>query len=613
MSRSRRPEPARRTFLKAMGGVLGAGVWAGTPRRAAGSTRSGPADVLVIGGGFAGVTAARELGHAGLRVLLLEARHRLGGRTFAARVGDELFELGGMWVHSTQPHVWAEVNRYGLELVETPEALPDRVLWWNGESVKEAGWLDVVPLVRAALCASPDDATPDVPRPVLQTYVRMDRLLSDFHAEAPRVFPRPFDPFFSDAWHEADRLSIRERLDQMDLSRDARALLEGVLGAAAHGPFDEAGFVEMLRWWALSGTDLQRYSDSVARYRLQRGTSSLLQAILDEGRPEVRLGTVVARVAQRPDGVEVTTARGEVFSARAAVVAVPLNVLATVEFSPPLDPDKVAVSKQRHAARGIKFYARLRGAIPPVLAFAPEGEPFSTLMTAHVRAEETLLLGFGTDPARLDVHRPEAVQAAIRRFLPDAEVTGTHAYDWHLDPYARGTWCIFRKGQMSRYLRSLRAPEGRVHFAGGDLALGWRGTIDGAIESGTRVAQELVARLHGREEAGAAGPLVQTGAIGAPAAPPASRECAVCHPVDASGRPGVGPNLHGVVGRPAASDRRFAYSPALRQKGIVWSEAELDAFLANPQSFAPGTTMPFAGLQDPDQRAAVIRWLQEQR
>ena len=68
-------------------------------------------DVVVIGAGFAGLVAARELGRAGLDVLVLEARGRVGGRTWTdRRLGHDL-ELGGTWVHWVQPHTWAEMTR----------------------------------------------------------------------------------------------------------------------------------------------------------------------------------------------------------------------------------------------------------------------------------------------------------------------------------------------------------------------------------------------------------------------------------------------------------------------------------------------------------------------
>ena len=85
-------------------------------------------DVIVVGAGFAGLTAARELSRRGHSVLVLEARDRIGGRTWTTERLGRTLELGGTWVHWTQPHVWAELTRYGLEVVASPE--PRRAYWW---------------------------------------------------------------------------------------------------------------------------------------------------------------------------------------------------------------------------------------------------------------------------------------------------------------------------------------------------------------------------------------------------------------------------------------------------------------------------------------------------
>jgi choline dehydrogenase-like flavoprotein len=89
---------------------------AGRPRR--GEAR-GDTDVVVIGAGFAGLVAARELGRVGLDVIVLEASDRVGGRTWTDRgLGHDL-ELGGTWVHWVQPHTWAEMTRYGREITRS--------------------------------------------------------------------------------------------------------------------------------------------------------------------------------------------------------------------------------------------------------------------------------------------------------------------------------------------------------------------------------------------------------------------------------------------------------------------------------------------------------------
>jgi len=613
----------RRRFLKTVGATVGL---AALPRQATSreTTAGGDADdydAIVIGAGFAGVAAARELGNAGLRTLLLEARGRIGGRTFTAELGGRHFDLGGMWVHWSQPNVWAEISRYGLPLLETPGAMPERLYWWSDGKVHEAGMLDVLPLVREALCAK--GPTPDLPMDVLQGFALAAGLMSDFHAEAGAAFPLPFDPFATmDVWSPLDAISVRKRLDDMDLSASRRALLEGLLGAACCGRFSDCGFVEMLRWWALAGLDFQRYNDYAARYKLRDGTVSLLRAMLDDSSAMLLLGTPVRRVEQDADAVRVVTEAGRRLSARAVVAALPMNVIASIEWSPALDPAKVAASRQRHGGAGLKVYARVRGAVPRMAAFAGESEPFSMILTDEAGGEGGTLVAFGTDPDAVDVHDARAVERVVRRFLPDVTVTDTVAYDWTLDPYSLGTWCVLRPGQMSESLAKLREPAGRVYFAGGDFALGFRGFIDGAIESGVRTGQEVADRLVGGERHAARRvdhePDVQAAApsfadASAASAPPAGQICTVCHGV-AEGAPAtVGPSLHGILGRDIAASPGFSYSPSLHARSGSWTTQELEAFLRDPAGYAPGTRMAFSGIKDPAERSAVIEWLAKLR
>jgi len=110
---------------------------ASRPRR--GQARAA-ADVVVIGAGFAGLIAARELGHARLDVLVLEARDRVGGRTWTdRRLGHDL-ELGGTWVHWVEPHTWAEMTRYGREITCSPPA--EEAYWLGAGDARRAGTLD---------------------------------------------------------------------------------------------------------------------------------------------------------------------------------------------------------------------------------------------------------------------------------------------------------------------------------------------------------------------------------------------------------------------------------------------------------------------------------------
>jgi cytochrome c len=85
--------------------------------------------------------------------------------------------------------------------------------------------------------------------------------------------------------------------------------------------------------------------------------------------------------------------------------------------------------------------------------------------------------------------------------------------------------------------------------------------------------------------------------------------CSGCHVVDADASSTAGPNLHASVGSPAGAREDFAYSEALKSSGITWTEAELDAYIADPAGKVPGTTMVAGAVQDAEQRKAIITYL----
>ncbi|MFF1832357.1 flavin monoamine oxidase family protein [Paenarthrobacter sp. NPDC058040] len=431
-------------------------------------------DVIVIGGGFAGVTASRELGRQGYKVALLEGRDRLGGRTWYkddALPGYSL-ELGGTWVHWFQPHVYSEITRYGLELVETiGVSAPELAATVSGgkQSIRKF------------------DEVGDNINSVMEKVVEGAR----------DVFEQPFRPFLHpEALAEVDKLSIQDRIDSLDISQEDKDLANGLWGAMGSAPCSEVGVVAAMRWYALSDFNIQTMFDAVGRYKFKKGTRSLIDAIAGDSLADVRLSTAVASVEQNEDGVRVVTRDGEVLTASGVVVAVPVNTLGAIKFTPELSEGKQAVSVERQAGRGSKVWVRVRGDLPkPFFAVAPDNHLINYVVTDKILEDGQILIAFGPDGANTDAADADMVRTELGKIFGDLEIVETVGHNWANDEFAQGTWAMFRPGQTVEHLTELQQAEGRVYFAGSDIANGWNGFIDGAIESGIRAGRQISAEL----------------------------------------------------------------------------------------------------------------------
>jgi pseudooxynicotine oxidase len=464
----------RRAFIGAAGVAVAAG---GLASRAAPASNdsvgpaSGDYDVIVIGGGFCGVTTARECRRSGYRVLLLEARNRLGGRTFTADFNGRRVDMGGTWVHWSQPHVWSEISRSGLALCETSGAVADKLIVHTSRN-------DIVTLSSEKIGAE------------------VERVTAAYMGNSREILPLPHDPFGSDEYMKVDGISARERLASLkgvgSLYRD---MLDGDIAGCGHNYTDRFAWIEMVRWYALSGHNDTDMNDMSGRFRFKDGTAALLDVMQAEGKPEVRLGAPVRTVIQDDTHVTVVTKSGEEIRAKVAVSTVPLNVLKDIDWQPALRETQLQASRETHAGAGTKLHALIEGDHGMFSGVAPSQFALNSLMTEGIEDGHTHVIGFGPDPALLDVNDIQAVEKAVRLFIPDAKVIRTFGYPWTRDPYSQGTWCTLRPGMWSKCLRDLQQPRGRLIFASADWANGFRGFIDGAIEQGLVAGRRVKALL----------------------------------------------------------------------------------------------------------------------
>jgi monoamine oxidase len=426
-------------------------------------------DVVVVGAGFAGLTAARELSHRGLDVLVLEARDRVGGRTWTGSFADLEVELGGAVVHRYQAHVWAELTRYEL-------------------SVDAYGDADVADWIAAGRRhEGPADGL----------WERLEVGMGALYHGTDELFPRPVDALAGGAaLAEADRFTVADRLEASDLDPEVLDPTAGVAATLSSAPNDEAGLTQYLRAFALGHHDASLMGDINGTFVIAEGTRALADAIAADGGHEFRTSAPVTRIVQDGDGATVRTGDTAI-AAGAVVVAVPINALRTIAFEPGLPPDVAAVAEVGQASRGAKLWFRSESEIEPTVAVTPEDRAVSFVEAIPHAAGGSVLLAFaGTNVAFSDDRR-DAVLEEIDLLFPGLPITAMGGHDWTSDPWSQGTWCCFRPGQLTGSLRALQAPHGRIAFAGGDIAEAWGGYLDGAIESGMTAARDAE-RILGR-------------------------------------------------------------------------------------------------------------------
>lgn len=432
-------------------------------------------DAVVIGAGFAGLVAARDLTDQGNSVLVLEARDRLGGRTWSTKYpGTDLdVELGGQYVLSSQfwPLMTAEIERYGIELhyAEEVEAYPTLLNGTHFPGPSPVPFEQIFDLERAAIHCVRAAAriTPGMPLDH-QNLGDLDVPLADF-------------------------------LAPLDLPPETYDYVTTVGGLLSFRFPEEGSALHLLN--ALAGMDLSPLQLWGATSMYIRSVSLLERIAADIG--EVRLECPVTRVDQTGDDVVVTTADGETISASAVIVAVPMNVWNDIEFTPELSEVKRATSAERHGAeRSAKALMRVRNA-PSVAKFTAPRSAQGGLMvySDHQLGNGVQLMvmyalaSLEGDDYHFDVTEHESVARTLQAMLPGAELVDFFSHDYNKDPYSKGDWVSWKPGRVSKSHSQLAAPEGRLAFATADIAPKSMMLLEGAVESAHAAAHRTQGQL----------------------------------------------------------------------------------------------------------------------
>jgi len=214
-----------------------------------------------------------------------------------------------------------------------------------------------------------------------------------------------------------------------------------------------------------------------------------------DGGFDVELNSSVASVEQSDAGVVVTTTDGEVFNAKRAVVTLPLNLLNSVSFDPPLSAAKHEASTLKHVDGGYKVFFDVGGDPCAVMTLSRSTDsPLIGIFTYKRGEQHSVLAGFSLELGALNKSL-EDWQAVLEEFLPGVRLLSTFGHDWGDDALSQGSWCTYQPGTIARFADALPQQEGHLVFASGDHASAWRGFIEGEIASGSKAAVGIAISL----------------------------------------------------------------------------------------------------------------------
>ncbi|AKK07661.1 flavin monoamine oxidase family protein [Corynebacterium testudinoris] len=435
--------------------------------------------VIIIGAGFAGLVAARELQTAGIDYEILEAKDRIGGRAWTEERMGRPLELGATWVHWFQAHIWTEIMRYGQRKEIHPSPAGNEAHWITEGKVVRGSEADIDGKLSAAMLA---------------TYEGNDE-----------YFPNPYDPLWvmSDDFDGPDE--VRERFIAEDQKNAIDLVMEAGLDQEAIDLVDafwSAGYIGdpytgsalmAKQWGALADNRYQVMEDITLKWKLKNGMQSLYNGIAGDLTGPIRLETPVVKVEHHDDGATVTTEDGENIEAAAVICTVPVGALGNIEFSPAL-PEKIQrVIDDKWNSQGAKIWIKIKGH-HRFLGYAPKPAKMSIVRSEYFMDDgTTILVGFGYDNTNIDLNSIDDAQDVVNQWRDDLEVVDATGHNWVADKWAGQAWGTLRKGQFTEGWSLFDEVESSLYFAGSDYAYGWRGVcVDGAVEKGMTTARRVI-------------------------------------------------------------------------------------------------------------------------
>ncbi len=442
-------------------------------------------DVVIIGAGASGLTAATALKKAGFRVAVLEARDRVGGRLLTDHIEGAMLEVGGQWVSADQHALIETLAELGLETY--PRYRAGRNVYINGAGVVSRFDGDIFPV------PAPTEAQ------ILGLIDKLDALVAEIDPDCPWEHPRA---------KELDEVSFSRWLESQTDDQEARDNIGMfIAGAMLTKPAHAFSALQALLMAASAGSFSNLVdADFILDERVVGGLAQVPVLLAENLGSDVYLEQPVRSLAWNENGVTVV-ADGITVNARHAIVAVPPPLISRISFEPPLPRRQQQL--HQHLSMGFVIKVHAVYETPFWRADDLSGTAFSPYELVHEAYDNTnfedprgTLVGFVSDEEADAVFALGADERKARILQSLSHYYGEQALhpvvyyesDWGSEEWTRGAYAAsFDMGGLARYGSELRTPVGPISFSCSDMAGKGYQHVDGAIRMGREAASAIIA------------------------------------------------------------------------------------------------------------------------